>query len=295
MIGFLIGTSLGLLIALLYGRFRGRAGEIEVAVLMPFFTYLLSLQFYGNFGILGAVAVVSTPIGNFVQSRFSIGLDTALAIIVAVAYIWFRSKGALSVDEYLSAGLSLWAIFGMNIGLMATAGPGFMLLGFAVLAILIFLSIRNPFQSLNAAPCGGELGELARREGFNCLSDRTSYSVYKVGYTIIVGGKLPEEFPQWREVVECMLTASSSGVWNKVLGYGFAFLPGIVGVFMEPGLLALLLIPALAFVLIMLQGSYNVRRTRKNLPKECGEVMDEYAEFYRRKVKEKDRKAIVID
>ncbi|ASJ09497.1 hypothetical protein A3L11_09740 [Thermococcus siculi] len=295
MIGFIIGTAIGLFLALAYGRFKGRAGEIVMAALIPFITYLVSLWFYGDFDLQGATVVVSTPIGDFVQSRFSIGLDTALATLVTVAYVGFRSKGALSVDEYLSAGLFLWTTFGMDAGLMATVGPGFMLIGFAVLALLIFLSIRNPFQSLNATPCDGELGKLAEREDLNCLRDKTSYSVYKIGDTIVVGGKLPEEFPRWREVLECMLTVPSSKARDKALDYGLAFIPGLVGVFMKPGLLALLSIPALTFVLMILQGTYKVKRTRKNLPEECGEVMEEYAEFYRRKVKERDRMAIVMD
>lgn len=295
MIGFVMGTGIGLLLAVIYGRFKGRAGEIEMAALIPFFTYLLSLHFYGNFEVPGAVAVVSTPLGDFVQSRFSIGLDTALATSVALAYVWFRSKGALSVDEYLGSGLFLWAVLGMDVGLVATAGPLFMGIGFVMLAVVLVLSARKPLRDLKTIPCGGELRELTEREGFDCLSDKTSYGVYKVGNTIVVGGKLLEEFPRWEEVMECMLRVPSSGILDKALGYGFAFLPGIVGVFMEPGLLALLSIPALAFVLMVILGSYRVGRTKRELPKECGEVMDEYAAFYRRKAKDRDKRAVVID
>jgi hypothetical protein len=266
-----------------------------MAVLTPFFTYLLSLQFYGNFDVPGTTAVVSTPLGDFVQSRFSISLDTVLATLVAMAYVWFCSRGTISVDEYLSSGLFLWAALGMDVGLIATARPLFMGIGFTILAAVLTLSARRPLRDLKAFPCHGELEELAKRHGFNCLSDKTSYGIYKVGYTIVVGGKLPEESPRWREVVECMLTAPSSGVWDKALGYGFVFLPGIVGVFMEPGPLALLSISTLAFALMMLLSSYRVGRTKGSLPKECAEVMNEYAEFYRRKVKEKDKRAVVVD
>ncbi|NJF24473.1 hypothetical protein [Thermococcus sp. Bubb.Bath] len=279
MIGLLIGTGIGLLLAAIYGRLKGMAGEIEMAVLIPFFTYLLSLQFYGNFDVPGAVAVVSTPIGDFVQSRFSIGLDTALAALVALTYVWIRSKGALSVDEYQGLGLFLWAAFGMDVGLMATAGPVFMGTGFVILAVVLILHARKPGRDLRAVPCGGELRELAEREGFGCLSDKVSYGVYKIGSALVVGGKLPEEFPRWRKVVECMLAVPSSGIWDKALGYGFAFLPGIVGVFMKPGLLASSLIIVLAFALMVIVGSYRVGRTKRSLPEECREVMDEYAKF----------------
>jgi hypothetical protein len=85
-----------------------------------------------------------------------------------------------------------------------------------------------------------------------------------------------------------MLTVPSSKVRDKALDYTLAFVPAVIGVFLEPGLLASSLIITLAFVLMILYGSYSVGRTKKNLPEKCSEVMEEYVEFYRRKVKEKE-------
>jgi len=295
MIGFVIGTVVGIPVALIYGRFKGRAGELLMATMIPFLTYTVCLLFYGNFDAPGTIVAISTPFGSFAQDRFMVGVDTFLATLVSLGYLMARSKGALTIDEFPGVSLFLWMALGMDVGLMATAGWIFLLLGVALLVIEAALSFREPLRGLNAVPCDGELKGLSRKYGVKCLTDDGSFGIYKIRDTVVIGGKLVEEFPHWRELAKCMLEMPDASKIERVTGYGIAFLPGIVGVTMRPGLLALISLSTLSFLLVILWGSNSARRTRGSVHEGCREVVEEWKGLYRRKAKEMEGKSIVID
>ncbi|NJE04830.1 hypothetical protein E3E36_01420 [Thermococcus sp. M36] len=296
MIGFAIGTGFGVLLAFVYGRFKGRAGELVMAAMaIPLFTYLTDWVLYGNWEVPnGRILVVSTPLGEFTPNGL-IGLETFMATLVAVLYLWFRSKESLAIDEMTGASLFIWYLLSMDIGLSASGSFMFFVLGSALLAVLLVLSDRKPLRALKAVPCRGELKELVSKNGLDCLTDGESYAIYKLGNTLVVGGKVIEEFPRWRELVECVLRAPSAGTKDKVLGYGFIFLPAIVGASLGPGALTAAALFSLAFVSMVIWGSYTVRRSKQNTGEKCRGVMEEYAKLFKRKAKEKDKRALVID
>ncbi|ASJ07408.1 hypothetical protein [Thermococcus pacificus] len=92
MIGFVIGTVLGIAAALIYGRFKGKAGELTMAAMgIPLFTYLAAMGFYSGWDFAGGSVFFSTPLGNFTPNEL-IGLETFLATLVAFTYVWFAPR-----------------------------------------------------------------------------------------------------------------------------------------------------------------------------------------------------------
>ncbi|ASJ07409.1 hypothetical protein A3L08_08795 [Thermococcus pacificus] len=180
-------------------------------------------------------------------------------------------------------------------GLAASGGLLPFLLSLALVAGFNFLSSRDPMRALKAVPCGETLRTLVNGREIDCLTDNVSYGGYRGRNTLVVGGKFVKEFPRWREVVECLLRVPYSETPQKILGYSSSFLMVAVGFVLPPGLFAIAVLYALAFVMMMGVAAYLVRRTKKHIPEDCKEVMKEYAEFYRKKAKERDKRSIVID
>ncbi len=294
MIGLAIGTALGIVSALIYGRFKGRSGELTMAAMgIPVFTYLASMGVYGGWNSIGEV-FFSTPLGDFTPNEL-IGLETFLATFVAFLYVWIRSKESLTIDELAGTSLSVGYALVAGVGLAASGGLLPFLLGLILVAGFGFLSYRNPLRSLKAVPCGEALRALTKDRELDCLTDNVSYGVYRSRNTLVVGGKFVKEFPRWKEVVGCLLRVPYTERWQKILGYGSSFLMVAVGFVLSPGLLAIAVLYALAFVMMMGTAVYLVRRTKRRIPEDCRDVMEEYAKFYRKKAKERDKRAIVVN
>ncbi len=294
MIGLAIGTALGIVSALIYGRFKGRSGELTMAAMgIPVFTYLASMGAYGGWNSIGEV-FFSTPLGDFTPNEL-IGLETFLATFVAFLYVWIRSKGSLTIDELAGTSLSVGYTLAAGAGLAASGGLLPFLLGLALVAGFGFLSSRDPLRSLKAAPCGESVRDVLKNRELDCLTDGVSYNVYRSRNTLVVGGKFVKEFPRWREVVECLMRVPYTETWQKILGYGSSILMVAVGFVLSPGLLAIAVLYALAFVMMMGTAVYLVRRTKRRITEDCREVMEEYAKFYRKKAKERDKRAIVVN
>ena len=295
MIGFVIGTALGIISALIYGRFKGKAGELTMAAMgIPLFTYLAAMGFYGGWNSVGDFVFFSTPLGDFTPNEL-IGLETFLATSVAFTYVWVRSKDALTVDELTGTSLSVGYTLVAGAGLAASGGLLPFLLSLALVTGFGFLSYRDPWRALKAVPCTKILKEVVGGREIDCLTDDVSYGIYRSRGALVIGGKFIEEFPRWKEVVECLMEIPHSDTLQKVLGYGSTFLMTAVGFALRPDLLTVAIMYALAFVLTMGTAAYMVRSTRRYLREDCREVMEEYVEFFRRKVKERDKRAIVVD
>ena len=163
MIGFAVGTILGIVSALIYGRFKGRAGELIMASMgIPVFTYLSSLGFYGGWNFTDNV-FFSTPLGDFTPTQL-IGLETFLATVIAFTYIWTRSKNSLTIDELVGTSLPVGYTLVAGAGLSAGESPLLFLLGLVFVTGYVFLSYRNPLRSLKAVPCGKSLKEVLKNE-----------------------------------------------------------------------------------------------------------------------------------
>ncbi len=167
------------------------------------------------------------------------------------------------------------------------------LLGLALVSGFGFLSFRNPPRSLKAAPCGESVRDVLKNRELDCLTDNVSYGVYR--NTLVVGGKFVKEFPRWKEVVECLLKVPYNETRQKTLVYGLSLLMVTVGFVLSPGLLAVAMLYALAFVLTMGTAVYIVGITKKSIGEECVKVMKEYTEFYRRKAKERKDRTMVVN
>ncbi len=294
MIGLAIGTALGIVSALIYGRFKGRSGELTMAAMgIPVFTYSTAMGVYGGWNSLGKV-FFSTPLGDFTPNEL-IGLETFLATFVAFLYVWIRSKRSLTIDELTGTSLSVGYTLVAGAGLAASGGLLPFLLGLALVAGFGFLSYRNPLRSLKAVPCGESVRDVLKNRELDCLTDNVSYGVYRSRDTLVVGGKFVNEFPRWREVVECFMRVPYTERWQKILGYGSSFLMVGVGFALSPCLFAVVVLYALAFVMIMGTAVYLVRRTERRITEGCRGVMEEYAKFYRKKAKERDKRAIVVN
>jgi len=294
-IGLLIGTVVWILAALIYGRFKGKTGELTMAAMgIPVFTYLASVGVYGEWNSIGGFVFFSTPLGDFAPNQL-IGLETFLATFVAFTYVWFRSKGPLTIDELAGTSLSVDYTLVAGAGLAASGGLLPFLLSLALVAGFGFLSHRNPLRALKAAPCGESMKDVLKSRELDCLTDDVSYNVYRSGNTLVVGGKFVKEFPRWREVADCMADFPGSGRGNKVFGYGTLFLLIAIGFVLPIRVFTVLTLYSLAFVFMFINAVYMVKRTKVILREDCQEVMEEYVEFYRKKTKERNKRAVVID
>ena len=216
MIGFVIGTVAGILAALIYGKFKGRAGELTMAAVgIPLFTYISSSAFYDGWRAIPWV-FMGTPFGDLTPDEV-IGLETSLALSATLAYVWLRSEKALTIDEMVGNSLVVGYTLAAGAGLAASGGLLSFLLSLGLFAGFTYLSIRNPRRSLKAAPCGEDLRALTKNRELDCLTDDVSYNVYRSGNTLLVGGKAVKEFPRWREVAECM--ADFPGGWQGKQGF----------------------------------------------------------------------------
>ncbi len=216
MIGFVIGTVAGILAALIYGKFKGRAGELTMAAMgIPLFTYISSSAFYDGWMAISRV-FVGTPFGDLTPDEV-IGLETSLAFALALAYVWLRSEKALTIDEMVGNSLVISYTLAAGAGLAASGGLLPFLLSLGLFAGFTYLSIRNPLRSLKAAPCGEFMKDVLKNRELDCLTDDVSYNVYRSGNTLLIGGKAVKEFPRWREVAECM--ADFPGGWQGKQGF----------------------------------------------------------------------------
>ncbi|NJE41824.1 hypothetical protein [Thermococcus sp. GR6] len=290
MIALVLGIIVGIGLALILGRLKGRAHELTMVMLTPVFTYIVAQWFYG--GWEGNV-FISTPLGDFKPSEL-IGLETFLTLFITLLYVNFRGKRALTIDELPGTSALVWAMTGLGIGLSASGWGLLLVPGVALYLFMIWLAHRDPFVGLKARPCGSELGEVASALGYNCLTDENSLSVYKLGNCLLVGGGLVEKFPRWKEVVECMGKVPDLGMGLKLAIHGIYLLPALVGVLMGDGPFTTMGLIALTLFVFFLNLTVTVTLTKGKVREECREVLEEYAEFFR-KNKKKGRLDVIID
>ncbi|NJE60173.1 hypothetical protein [Thermococcus sp. 21S7] len=290
MIALALGAIVGFTMAAAAGRLKGRLNELTIAILVPLLTYIVADGFHG--GWTGNV-FISTPLGDFTPDEM-IGLDTFLALLLSLLYVHIRGRRALSIDEFPSFASFATAMIGLAIGLSAGSWHVLLVPGLAVYALLVWLSLRNPFTFLNAVPCGGEAAGVARELGFECLTDRESLGILKVEKHILIGGKAMEMFPRWKEVAGCIARVPASGGGFRVGVYLLYLLPVPVGLVLGEGLLAAAVLVSLAFVIHVLSTVLMVSSTKKRLPEGCREVTEEYRQFFR-KNKKRSRFDAVVD
>ncbi len=164
---------------------------------------------------------VSTPLGDYQPGQLA-GVQTFIALILALIYADFRGKRALTVDEFPSVSLLAWLQFALGIGLASSASPLLAVPGLALYIAFLLLSERNPFGWLRANPCSGELSNFVGTFGLTCLTDEEGLMVYRIRDTVIIGGRVPKEFPEWRKVVKCVVDVPEAG---KLFRCAFQLLP----------------------------------------------------------------------
>lgn len=288
MIALVMGVVIGLGLALLLGRLKDRKSEAAVALLMPLLTYQIAEGFHGGWS--GNV-FISTPFGDYPPEEL-VGLETFLSLLVALVYVHLRARKAFEIDEFISFSMFSWAMIGLGIGLSASAWPLMALLGAVLYGLLLWSSKRNPFAGLKAIPCTEEFEELVRKHGFKCLTDENSLGVYRVEGHLLIGGGL-KNFPRWQEVVECVAKNPKCGNPLKV-GIAFLyFLPIPVGIALGDGVVTALVLLLLAVLAYLLAAFLSVKAFQRALPKDCGEVMSEYKEFFRRNKKRKKTDIVI--
>ncbi len=276
MIALALGLIVGLGLAFLLGKVKGRSYELTMALYTPLFVYIiangLSMQGRGNI-------FVSTPLGDFQPGELA-GVQTFLALILTIIYTGFRGKRALTVDEFPSVSLLTWILIAFGIGLTASESQVLLILGLALYILLGALSRRNPLGWLRATPCQGELADIAGSHGLSCLTDEDGLTIYRVENTLVVGGRLPREFSRWKDVVECM-TGLRTGRTLRVIFYLVPLALPFIGVLMGPGVLTALVLAVLAVPLYFGLLIISVRETRSAMERECEEAVEEYAKFVR--------------
>ncbi|WP_297516476.1 hypothetical protein [Thermococcus sp.] len=151
MIALALGLIVGLGLAFLLGKVKGRSYELTMALYTPLFVYIiadgLSMQGRGNI-------FVSTPLGDFQPGELA-GVQTFLALILAIIYTGFRGKRALTVDEFPSVSLLTWILIAFGIGLTASESQVLLILGLALYILLGALSRRNLPQVAQGNPMSG--------------------------------------------------------------------------------------------------------------------------------------------
>ncbi|GEM_PF-1881005 len=283
MVGVILGTIFGIIFALLIGKWKGRGEELIAAVLaIPLFTYAISLPVLG-ISTQDAEVVASTFLGDF-SFESLVSIQTFLAVIIAIFYAEIRSKQALSIDEFISISPLIWTLLASEIGLSAGVEKTMLILGAILSLILIRLSERDPFKSLNAKPCTGAFSELVEALGIKCFTDEESLMVALTEKALLVGGKTAREFPKLNELVYCLVRSKRTpNRIEKTMNYLLLFSPAVLVALVKPGPMAMFLAVAIAYSIYVIFAFNLVRKSRKNRPNFCEEVFNEYSQFIREK------------
>jgi len=287
MIALAFGLVFGLGTALALGKLKDRKSELAVSFLLPLLTYEMANGLYGGFG---DYVYIPTPLGDFTASEF-IGLQTFIAWLIMLAYIRLRGRNVFEIDEFPAISAFFWAITAFGLGLSASAWPALAIPGLAVYALLALSGGKDPLRAIKAVPCSGELKELSKKLGLECLSDETGYSAYKVKGTLLVGGLL-REFPRWRELIECLAGVPEPGLRLNVFLHSLYLSAVPIGILLGRGITTALVLLILVLLSYYTALKLTVSLTRRALKDDCRALAKEYAEFFKEK-KGKQRKLVV--
>ena len=267
MIALVMGIAIGIPITLIMGRLLGKANGILTAlIVIPITTYAFALYEVGIFRGLNASIDGFSP-------EFIAGLETFMALLVALAYVELRTRKGLRIDDFIQTSITLLPYVSLAIALASQFWPGFLATGMLLILIVVAGSLRNPGKGLSLKPCPPEFGD--------CLTDENSLMSVIVGGRILVGGRALREFPRAGELIECMKRAEGISPMRKVVGFLVSLAP--LGAMMLPFGEITVAVGLVAAYVSTLTAAAMLTKGR-SIP--CPELAKEYRNF----LKEKKRK-----
>jgi len=287
MIALALGVIVGLGLAFLLGKVKGRKSEVATTLAVPLMVYEVAEGVYGGWS--GNV-FIATPLGDSTPKEL-IGLETFLALLVVLVCVHLRAGETFEIDEFIGFSMFFWAMVGFGIGLSASGWSLVAIPGLILWGILMWASRRNPLVGLRATPCTDGLSELVSESGLKCLTDEKSLGVYRINGYLLVGGKIGN-FPRWREIVRCVvMTPEQRTVQRAIIGLIY-LLPVPAGIILGDGIvtaLTLLLLVVLGYLTVAF---LSVRAFQRALPEDCKGVMNEYKKFFKESKKREGKRVI---
>lgn len=266
MIGLVVGTLLGILLALIAGRLRGRGSEIFMSLLgIPVFTYAFSVPFAETWPRNTYICA-----GTCLTPTQWAGVWVFLSFLVAVVYSYFRARESLSIDEYVQVSYLALGIFAGAVVLSSTLLPALIVPGILAYALLVWPREESSIKFL-------KVERTDFLEGAEVYTDENSMMAFKNGRTLFIGGAVLKEFPRSRELAECTLKAPNPSPGMKLAILIVGFLPATLLFLVPRGVLAIAAYGIVVLMTFLLLGKVAVSRTNKRLPEECREVLKEYS------------------
>jgi hypothetical protein len=281
MIGLVVGTLLGILLALIAGRLRERGYEIFAALFgIPLFTYAFSVPFRESWPNTTYICA-----GTCLTPLQWAGMEVFLSSLVVVAYAYLRARRSLSIDEYIQVSYLALGTFAGAVVLSSTLLPALMVPGILAYALFAWPREGSSIKFL-------KVERLDFLEGAEVYTDEKSMMTFKDGRMLFIGGAVLKEFSRSEELAECTLKAPnpSSGMKLAILIVGF--LPATLLFLVPIGIGAIAVYGIVVVITALLLGKVAVSRANKRLSEECREVMKEYSDFIRKK---KGKLDIVVD
>ncbi|AMQ19183.1 hypothetical protein [Thermococcus peptonophilus] len=281
MIEFAVGTSLGILLAFIVGRLRGRGSEVITALFgIPVFTYAFSVPFRESWPDNTYICA-----GTCLSLLQWAGMEVFLSSLVAVAYSYLKARKSLSIDEYIKVSYLALGIFAGAVTLSSTLLPALIVPGILAYTLFTWPRKGSSIKFLKVERAGF-------LEGVEVYTDEKSIMAFKDGRMLFIGGAVLKEFPRSREFAECILKAPNPSSAMKLAILIVGFLPATLLFIVPRGVLAIAVYGIVILMTTMLLGKVAVSGANKRLPEECREVLKEYSDFIREK---KGKLDIVID
>lgn len=271
MIGLAFGTVIGIASALVLGKWKGKAVELQSALLIiPAATYAMAEVWAVELEEKGYTISVE----GFSPS-FLFGLELFAAFLIATAYVGLRSRKGLTIDEFIQSSLVLLPTQTFALALAVQFSPLLLIPGLLVILLELVLSLKNPLKNLKARPCEG-----LNWEG-ECLTDEESRMVGRVGEVILLGGFTRKNFPRLGELLECLKNSKQAGKGRRALATLIRLLP-LAAALAPMGVLTI----TLGGILVILSSILSAMALTIRRP-ECGEVEREFREFLRKNKRDK--------
>ncbi|WP_148882064.1 hypothetical protein [Thermococcus aciditolerans] len=207
--------------------------------------------------------------------EFIAGTETFLGLIVALAYVEFRTRKGLRIDDFIQISFITLPYISLGVALASQFWSGFLAIGIVLIGIVVVLSLKNPLRGLNVKPCPQEIGD--------CMTDEDSLMGTLIRDTVLIGGRTLKEFPRARELVECMKRAGKPSSLRKATGLLVSLLP-LLAVLLPPGDLTVIVGLTTAYLSTLIGAAF----VTKGHPTPCPEVAREYREFLRKRKRKID-------
>ncbi|GAB6101323.1 hypothetical protein JCM16138_05460 [Thermococcus atlanticus] len=275
MIALLLSALIGTGMAFIAGKVKGKGAEIVgFATAVPFFTYAIGAPLWNIAG-----DVVGFNLRGFA------GFEVFASLILAIALIEVRAREALSIDEYIQVAPLSSFVLSAGAGLVGTLSRMWYLLSVIILLLLMFFPEKNPERWMRCQPFEGF--------GVPCITDDESRSAYVIANRVFVGGFTLQNFSSVEKLIACLLRAAEKTKRAaRVLGYTCLLAPALIVPLLSWDFLsALILALAVTFLCYYLWALSMVVLSRRRVPAECREVLEEYAGFMR---KTKRKREIIV-